>query len=99
MGCPDDKANLTTSVERTVRIGLRADESGSVEELPKLRSRHSGLGKCPGRWHRRRSNLGGTARRGVSKPGKPSRSSVRHRLGQALAPGPPECYRVRVGWW
>jgi hypothetical protein len=37
MGCPDDKANLTTSVERTVRIGLRADESGSVEEyLPPL---------------------------------------------------------------
>jgi hypothetical protein len=34
MGCPDDKANLTTSVERTVRIGLRADESGSVEEYP-----------------------------------------------------------------
>src|ERR1039457_1345151 len=45
MGCPDDKANLTTSVERTVRIGLRADESGSVEELPKLRSRHSRVGK------------------------------------------------------
>ena len=37
MGCPDDKANLTTSVERTVRIGLRADESGSGEEyLPPL---------------------------------------------------------------
>ena len=31
MGCPDDKANLTTSVERTVRIGLRVDESGPVE--------------------------------------------------------------------
>src|SRR5450631_1225718 len=99
MGCPDDKANLTTSVERTVRIGLRADESGSVEEYLPPVSPGLGLGKCPGRWHRRRSNMGGSARRGVSNSGKPSSSSVRHRLGQALAPSPPDCSRVRVGWW
>ena len=36
MGCPDDNANLTTSVERTVRIRLRVDESGPDEEYVPL---------------------------------------------------------------